>query len=193
MKTTVFFQLLNKQTKMAPPRRFWVKVSVPKDFLGKLPHFPTPISKSRLKKLQAEEKKNGNGSISGSKHSSPTASEAGTEKPSAASANAPPLSQFKINSGLKESSTSGLTMNSITSGLYTLDKSGAPCRKWVKKPKSFKTFSGFKVKYVRYEHKSAKQLEKLEQKPAASVTVKEEVHKKPEASVSATPDLMSEA
>jgi hypothetical protein len=167
---------------MAPPRRYWVKLSVSKDYLATLPHFPTPISKSRLKKLAAEDKKNGGGSSMGSKHSSPTASEAGTEKPSAASSNSASLSQFKINSGLKESSTSGLTMNSITSGLYTLDKSGFPCKKWVKKPRTFKTFSGFKVKYICYT-----QNDKDKNPPVA---IKEE---SAPPSVSATPDLISEA
>lgn len=136
---------------MAPPRRYWVKISVNKEFLSKLPHFPTPVSKTRLKKLAAEEKKNGATSTG---NSSPTESDQGGEKGgSTTAASATQLSQFKINSGLKESSTSGLTMNSINSGLYTLDKSGSPCKKWVKKPKSFKTFSGFKVKYVSYVHK----------------------------------------
>lgn len=170
---------------MAPPRRYWVKINAPKDFLATLPHFPTPVSKTRLKKLAAEEKKIG---AANTANSSPTESESGVDKPGYANSTAAPqLSQFKINSGLKESSTSGLTMNSINSGLYTLDKSGSPCKKWVKKPKSFKTFSGFKVKYISYVHKDeivkenddVKQEEQLAQ-------VKEE-------SVSATPDLMSEA
>lgn len=61
------------------------------------------------------------------------------------------MSAFKINLGPKESSTSGLTMNSIVSGAYTLDKTGAPCRRWVKKPTTFKTFSGFKMRIVSYK------------------------------------------
>jgi hypothetical protein len=162
---------------MAPPKRYWVKIKVPTEFLAKLPHFPTPISKTRLKKIAAEEKKStGTQGTPSSKGSSPTASEIVSEKPSAA-ANQQSLSQFKINSGFKESSTSGLTMNPVSTGHVSLDKSSR-AKKWVKKPRQFKTFSGFKVKYVTYKHIDTIKKEK----------VKQEVISTPK-SVSATPDV----
>ncbi|RLV93155.1 hypothetical protein JA1_002687 [Spathaspora sp. JA1] len=171
---------------MAPPKRYWVKLKVPSSILTKLPDFPTPISKSRLKKIAAEERRAG---IISSVHTTPSGQSSptpndeqtgGGSRVSAASlnnlvpgggANVSAISNFKINQGLKESSTSGLTMNSITSGLYALDRSGKPVRKWIKKPREFKTFSGFKVKYICYQTKdgSAKNKEKKELKVVADV------------------------
>lgn len=117
---------------MAPPKRYWVKVKVPSEYLSKLPKFEPPISKSRLKKIAAEEKKlQSNGTANGSKTASPQPEN---------------NLNYKINLGLKEMSTSGLTMNPIT-GNYPLDRSGKPARKWVKRQHQFKTFSGFKVQY----------------------------------------------
>lgn len=109
---------------MAPPRRYWVKLKVPKTVLQKLPVFEPPVSKSRLKKLAQDDKKE-------SKTGSPQ-----------------PDFNHKINSGLKESSTSGLMMNTV--GQVKLDKSGKPAKKWTKKPVLFKTFSGYTVKYVNW-------------------------------------------
>lgn len=142
---------------MAPPKRYWVKLKVPSRILSTLPEFPTPISKSRLKKLVAEERRAGTQSSLSLERSSPQPNDNNNNgnNPSNLSqlGSGQAISSFKINSGLKESSTSGLTMNSISSGLYALDKSGKPARKWVKKPTQFKTFSGFKVKYISYRHK----------------------------------------
>lgn len=139
---------------MAPPRRYWVKLKVPKDLLIKLPKFEPPISKSRLKKIAAEEKRNvslGIDSNWNSKTSSPQ-----------------PETNYRINLGLKESSTSGLTMNSVSS-TFVLDKSGKPSNKFVKRPRQFKTFSGFKIKYVTWKVKRERK-EPLKDKPAKSNT-----------------------
>lgn len=166
---------------MAPPKRYWVKLNVPSTFLSTLPNFPPPVSKSRLKKIAAEEKKTtGNtasGSASTSKASSPTPVSADNQNPANNHASAPAISNFKINSGLKESSTSGLTMNSISNGLYALDKSGKPCKKWVKKPTQFKTFSGFKVKYVTYKQKDQGRKESKASIAAAAAASKKEEEK----------------
>ncbi|EGW34798.1 uncharacterized protein SPAPADRAFT_57870 [Spathaspora passalidarum NRRL Y-27907] len=176
---------------MAPPKRYWVKLKVPASTLSKLPDFPTPISKSRLKKIAAEERRAGghSHSLSPSERSSPAPEETASRINPASLNNLVPgggsnstsgaISQFKINQGLKESSTSGLTMNSITSGLYALDKSGKPVRKWIKKPREFKTFSGFKVRYVSYQHKDGKKEKK-----------EKETKVEPE---SVTPEVKSEA
>lgn len=48
-------------------------------------------------------------------------------------------------------------MNSIANGSFSLDKTGKPCRKWVKKSHLFKTFSGFKVDYVSYNGEDIKE------------------------------------
>lgn len=171
---------------MAPPKRYWAKINLPVEFLKTLPHFPTPISKSRLKKIAAEERRallgeSPGGSPNG-KASSPTPSindngnGDATPTPSSNNNNAiytehaigsqnatngstssnlttgnnSANNNVKINSGVKEMSTAGLTMNSISSSNYVLDKSGKQCKKWTKKPRSFKTFSGFKVSYHTY-------------------------------------------
>lgn len=142
---------------MAQPRRHWVKLKAPSSFLKTLPHFPTPISKTRQKKITAEEKKTAGGGTSPApkkvtKNTSKTVSKVSSPAPSN-NQEASNVNNFKINSGLKELSTSGLTMNSINSEHYLLDKSGNPTKKWVKKPAQFKTFSGFKIKYVTWRQK----------------------------------------
>ncbi|KAK6464517.1 INO80 complex subunit Ies4-domain-containing protein [Scheffersomyces coipomensis] len=179
---------------MAPPRRYWVRLKLPQSFLSTLPEFPTPISKSRLKKIAAEERKAGSTSISasGSKVGSPAPT--GNESTPTTNLNNPNnnpavISNFKINSGLKESSTSGLTMNSISQGLYALDKSGKPSKKWIKKPRQFKTFSGFKVKHVSWEHKD----ELKHDKKTVIEAIVEDGSASPIVSASATPDIRSEA
>jgi INO80 complex subunit Ies4. len=82
-------------------------------------------------------------------------------------------------------------MNSISNGLYALDKSGKPCKKWVKKPTQFKTFSGFKVKYISWKHKNPEKSQKSKIKEEAKAAIKQE--SSPPMSISATPDLRSEA
>lgn len=145
---------------MAPPKRFWARLKLSPKFLGTLPEFPAYISKSRLKKLAQEERRSGTTSMTTLQRSSP-APEGG------ASAIGPTISNYKVNVGLKEGSTSGLTINSITSGQYSLDKSGKPAKRWVKKPRLFKTFTGFKVTCVSFkpEHgPETKETQKTEEK-----------------------------
>ncbi|KAL6453822.1 hypothetical protein SBY92_005397 [Candida maltosa Xu316] len=143
---------------MAPPKRHWVKLKLSSKFLGTLPEFPTYISKSRLKKLAQEERRSGSTSINTSQRSSPV-----PEGGAAATTNTSSGPTI-INMGLKEGSTSGLTMNSIASGQYALDKSGKSCKRWIKKPRQFKTFTGFKVTYVEYEPKDKEPEVKIEEK-----------------------------
>lgn len=57
---------------------------------------------------------------------------------------------IKTNLGLKESSNSGLSINSVANGTYSLDKT-SHCRKWVKKPATFKTFSGFRMRILSWK------------------------------------------
>ncbi|CAH6718323.1 hypothetical protein CLIB1444_01S04192 [[Candida] jaroonii] len=141
---------------MPPPRKHWVKLKVPKEFLEKIPRFTLPPPKTRVRKVAAE-KKNGSDSNSNSKTSSPQ-----------------PEMNYRINSGLKETSTSGLTMNSI-SGTYTLDKSGKPVNKFVKRPRQFKTFSGFKVKYVTWKVKKEREKKEKKEDKKEVKEVKEDV------------------
>ncbi|OBA20705.1 hypothetical protein METBIDRAFT_43682 [Metschnikowia bicuspidata var. bicuspidata NRRL YB-4993] len=108
---------------MPSAKKYNVKVRLPTSYLETLPVFATPKPKSRAKKLSAEDKKN-----AGSPGSSPAPAD---DVPAA-----------RINTGPKELSTAGLTVNTVT---QTLDKSGRPCRKWKKGPREFKTFTGFKV------------------------------------------------
>lgn len=169
---------------MAVTKRLWVKLPLPSSYLSTLPEFTH--AKSRVRKVATVEKKHQAPSQSPSKGSSPAPGD--STNSSASTHNQPAISNFKINSGLKESSTSGLVMNSISNGLYALDKSGKPCRKWVKKPTQFKTFSGFKVKYVSYKHKNAEK-----PKPKVKEEVPAKLESSPPVSVSATPDLRSEA
>ncbi|KAK6456114.1 INO80 complex subunit Ies4-domain-containing protein [Scheffersomyces xylosifermentans] len=175
---------------MAPPKRYWITIPLNPKFLAKLPDFPVPVSKTRLKKIAAEERKaaiSASASAGGSKVSSPAPENSNSNNLNAGNGGAPGvISNFKINSGLKESSTSGLTMNSISNGLYALDKSGKPCRRWVKKTTQFKTFSGFKVKYVSYKHKD-------EPEKRNSISVINEEETPLPISASATPDVKSEA
>ena len=145
---------------MAPPKRFWARLKLSPKFLGTLPEFPAYISKSRLKKLAQEERRSGTTSMNTLQRSSP-APEGG------ASTTGTTISNYKVNVGLKEGSTSGLTINSITSGQYSLDKSGRPAKRWVKKPRLFKTFTGFKVTCVTYKPENSaetKETQKIEQK-----------------------------
>ncbi|KAI5966483.1 uncharacterized protein KGF55_000792 [Candida pseudojiufengensis] len=143
---------------MVAAKRLWIKLKLPSKFLGTLPKFEPFVSKSRLKKIAQEERRIAAGlqSSTNSQKSSP-APDGGsvTPAPNASTSGgggsgSGGISQYKINVGLKESSTAGLAMNSINSALYALDKSGKPCKKWVKKQKQFKTFTGFKVNYSGY-------------------------------------------
>ncbi|ODV80814.1 DUF1711-domain-containing protein [Suhomyces tanzawaensis NRRL Y-17324] len=163
---------------MGTPKRYWATVQVPTAFLKTLPEFAPPVTKSKAKKPSDASATSSTSTTPKSKAKGKVTKTDSSPTPETVGA----ISNFKINSGLKESSTSGLTMNSITSA-YTLDKSGAPCKKWVKKPHQFKTFSGFKVKYIGYGH-----AEEGHPEPEAN-KVKEE----PAKSVSLTPDIRSEA
>lgn len=119
---------------MAPKKHF-VKLQLQPDFLRTLPTFTAPKPK-RVKKVAGEDKKTAAGtSASASKGSSPA-----PEEPAS----------HRINTGPKEMSTAGLTVNSVS---QTLDKSGVPCKKWVRTTRQFKTFSGFKVKVKAWKHK----------------------------------------
>ncbi|KAK6869041.1 hypothetical protein K6H10_005290 [Candida tropicalis] len=163
---------------MAPPKRFWARLKLSPKFLGTLPEFPTYMSKSRLKRLAQEERRSASASLNGSQRSSP-APEGGNGNGSNYNNNngggnnngGSTISNYKVNMDLKEGSTSGLTMNSITSGQYALDKSGKPCKRWVKKPRQFKSFTGFKVTYVAFEPKDAVDKQETKQE---DVEIKEE-------------------
>ncbi|KAI5953606.1 hypothetical protein KGF54_002978 [Candida jiufengensis] len=148
---------------MVAAKRLWIKLRLPTKFLGTLPKFEPFVSKTRLKKIAQEERRIAAGlqSSTTSQKSSP-APDGGSVTPApnattstTGGSSSGGISQYKINVGLKESSTSGLTMNSINSALYTLDKSGKPCKRWVKKQREFKSFTGFKMKYTRYEPKES--------------------------------------
>lgn len=139
---------------MAPPKRYWAKIKLPTEFLKTLPNFPTPISKSRLKKLAAEERRaqsEGTTPPSGdtSKISSPapTIDVASTMETTPAAPEPVPK---------KEPASSNLHSS------YVLDKSGGTVRKWIKQPRQFKTFSGFKVKYQAYAVLGEENIEKKE-------------------------------
>ncbi|CUM66135.1 uncharacterized protein PRCAT00003792001 [Priceomyces carsonii] len=132
---------------MPAAKRYWVKVNVPSTFLTKLPYFAPPISKTRAKKISIEEKKSALNSANTSKVSSPTPGDVNGQN----------QQNSKINSGLKESSTSGLTMNSINNDLYALDRTGKPSKRWVKRSAQFKNFTGFKIKYVRWKQKEIRE------------------------------------
>lgn len=124
-----------------PPKRQLVKVKVSPEFLKTLPVFATPKAK-RVKKI-ADDKKNdkaGDG-----KNLSP-----GPNDESASS---------RINTGMKEMSTAGLTVHSVNAN-FALDKSGRPAKKWVRGSRQFKTFSGFKVKVKTWKHKGEPRAEK---------------------------------
>lgn len=115
------------------PKKFVVKLKVQGEFLKTLPSFAPPKPK-RVKKIAAEDKKpSTTTSTSGSKASSPAPEEA-------------PTNPSKINTGVKEMSTAGLTVHSINLQ-YALDKSGAPCNKWGRSTRQIKSFSGFQVKF----------------------------------------------
>lgn len=185
---------------MPQPKRHWVKLKVPSSILQTLPHFPTPISKTRQKKIIAEEKKLMGGGTpaaapkKGAKNTSKAASKVSSPAPSNQDAS---NNNFKINSGLKELSTSGLTMNSINSEHYLLDKTGKPTKKWVKKPTQFKTFSGFKIKYVTWRQKDQGKEPKTVAPPPVIANVKEEENtpgaSTANVSASETPEAKTEA
>ncbi|CAK7909083.1 hypothetical protein CAAN1_25S00430 [[Candida] anglica] len=142
---------------MGTPKRHWTTLKVSPEFLKTLPAFTTP--KSRAKK------------VTGSAIPSSQAASPGPETPGT-SGGTGALSNYKINAGLKEMSTSGLTMNSITED-YKLDKTSR-VRKWTKRPAQFKTFSGFKVDYVKWGS-APRTSTKPESKPEVAPQVKAEV------------------
>lgn len=111
-----------------------VKLKLQLEFLKTLPAF-TPPKPKRVKKV-GEDKKNGNGALSASKGTSPAPNEE--------------AHSHRTTSAHKEMSTAGLTVNSVN---QILDKSGTPCKKWVRSTQQFKTFSGFQVKLKSWKHK----------------------------------------
>ncbi|CAN3367784.1 hypothetical protein DICA4_F09296 [Diutina catenulata] len=155
-----------------PPRRYMVKLQLSQEFLKTLPHIPS--QKTRLRRLQAERLAAANAAAGGSKQGSPSVE--GTDKQT--------LSNFKINSGLKGDSTAGLTMNTI--GSNALDRTKKPAKRWTKRPRQFKTFTGFKVKYNIYKPKKDEVKQEIEVKQEESV-----VPPAPEVAVSSP--LVSEA
>lgn len=114
-------------------KKHLVKLTLPSEFLKTLPVFTPPKTK-RVKKVASDDKKASNGSDH--KGSSPAPGEE----------NLTP----KINTGPKELSTAGLTVSSVT---HSLDKSGAPSKKWVRTTRQFKSFSGFKTKIKTWKQK----------------------------------------
>lgn len=133
---------------MAPKKLYLVKLKLEAEFLKTLPVFAPPKPK-RVKKIAGDDKKAGAGSSSSAGASKGT-SPAPSEEPAS----------HRINTGPKELSTAGLTVNSVN---QTLDKSGVPCKKWVRTQRQFKTFSGFKVKFKSWKHKPEAKV-KLERK-----------------------------
>lgn len=146
-------------------------LKVPSSFLGSLPKFSP--AKSRVKKIAVKLAPH---STSTSKAGSPTPNiPDGYDRdatPSENAAAAATISNFKINSGVKEMSTAGLTMKSIAPDKYLLDKSGKPCKRWTKKPRTFKTFSGFKVTQLMWKGDVVK--DKAKDKKKKEETVKKE-------------------
>ncbi|RCK61015.1 hypothetical protein Cantr_08724 [Candida viswanathii] len=183
---------------MAPPKRYWAKLKLSPKFLGTLPEFPAYMSKSRLKRLAQEERRSGSASINSLQRSSPAPeggsgganNNNGSNNSNNNNNGGTTISNYKVNMGLKEGSTSGLTMNSITSGQYALDKSGKPCKRWVKKPRQFKSFTGFKVTYVSFEPKDpADKKEVKQQEEEEDVEMKEEVGLNASTDVTNTPAI----
>lgn len=100
-----------------------VKLKVRLEFLETLPAF-TPAKVKRVKKIATEDKKSTTGSSLASRGSTP------------GSDNLPQRT------APKDYTTSGLMMNSLN---QLLDRSGNPAKKWVRSPRKWKTFSGFKL------------------------------------------------
>lgn len=67
-------------------------------------------------------------------------------------------------------------MNSIANGSFSLDKTGKPCRKWVKKSHLFKTFSGFKVDYVSYNGEDIKENTQSQPQPQEQEPKQQEIN-----------------
>ncbi|CCE72600.1 Piso0_000187 [Millerozyma farinosa CBS 7064] len=155
---------------MGHPKKQWVSLKVPSTFLQTLPEFPQPTAnKSKQKKAGEDPKTSAKPSANNSKAVSKSGSKNTSKSTSKLSSPAPKgPDNFKINSGLKESSTSGLTMNSINGENYLLDKSGSPSSKWVKRSSQFKTFSGFKIKYVTWRHKQHREKKNSVSSPSSN-------------------------
>lgn len=149
---------------MAPPKRYWAKIKLPTEFLKTLPNFPTPISKSRLKKLAAEERRaQSEGTTPPSGDNSKLSSPVPTIDVASSTMETAPAAPEPVQK--KEPASSNLHSS------YVLDKSGGTVRKWTKQPRQFKTFSGFKVKYQAYAVLSEESKEKKED---ADLKVKQE-------------------
>ena len=153
-----------------------VKLQLSKDFLKTLPHIPS--QKTRLRRLAAERAAAAAAAANGNnqKQNSPT-----TDSQDKAT-----LSSFKINQGIKGDSTAGLTMNTVTAA--QLDKTGKPCRKWVKQPRKFRTFTGYTVVVLDYGTES-------KTPPPAGIKVKPDTDALDDVldEATATPELLSEA
>lgn len=115
-------------------KKHLVKLKLLSDFLKSLPVFAPPKPK-RVKKVAADDKKASSAGPDGHKGSSP----APDDTPAA-----------KINTGPKEMSTAGLTVNTVN---QILDKSGNPSKRWVRTTRQFKSFSGFKSKIKTWKQK----------------------------------------
>lgn len=163
---------------MAPPKRYWVKLKISSKYLSTLPKYEPPVLKSRLKKIAAEEKK----------LQTTTGSPSGPGNGSSKTSSPQPDSNlnYKINSGLKEMSTSGLTMNPVT-GNYPLDKTGKPATKWIKRSYQFKTFSGFKVRYQSWAPKDGKHQQQAKLDLKQSIPEQSEPNLSPQNSQSEVP------
>lgn len=109
------------------PKKYLVKLKVQPAYLKTLPAFVLPKPKSRAKKL-AETRPSGGSLATTLKAALPA-----------------PHDEPKH----KEMSTAGLTVNLINLH-YTLDKSGRPCKRWVRATREFKTFSGFTISTQRW-------------------------------------------
>lgn len=124
------------------PKKQSVTLQLPLEFLATLPAFtakPKPKPKAEPKKVPPK-------------------------KPDAyASSPAPEENQGRVNTGPKDLSTAGLTVNSVT---QTLDRSGKPCRAWTRGNLQFKAFSGFKVTVKRWE--APRQMTKIKQEDVPS-------------------------
>lgn len=128
---------------MAPPKRYWAKIKLPTEYLKTLPNFPTPVSKSRLKKIAAEERK---AQSEGSPTPTATTPKLASPTPSVEVASTIETTPAAPEPAPKKEPATSSSLHSN----YVLDKTGGTCKKWKKRPRQFKTFSGFKVKYRAY-------------------------------------------
>lgn len=153
-----------------------VKLQLSKEFLKTLPHIPS--QKTRLRRLAAERAAAAAAAANGNSQKQGLPAVDGQDKST--------LSSFKINQGIKSDSTAGLTMNTVTA--FLLDKTGKPCRKWVKQPRKFRTFTGYTVVVLDYGTDS-------KTPPPDGIQVKPDTDTLDDGfdDATATPELLSEA